>query len=41
MLTFRRPLLAGDKFDRQVFTNQSQAVIWAIGPVNNKVVHIR
>jgi len=36
MLTFRQPLAARDKFDSQIFTNDSQPIIWAIGPVNNK-----
>ncbi|KAF0294155.1 Protein Skeletor, isoforms B/C [Amphibalanus amphitrite] len=34
MLTFQRPLAAGDGFDQAILTNSSQAVIWAIGPVN-------
>ena len=37
MLTFRQPLLAGDRFDKPILTNTSQPVIWAIGPVNSKV----
>ena len=35
MLTFQRPLAAGDGFDQEILTNSSQAVIWAIGPVNS------
>ncbi len=31
-----RPLLAGDSTDQPIKTNSSQAVIWAIGPVNSK-----
>ena len=34
MLTFQRPLAAGETLDREILTNSSQAVIWAIGPVN-------
>jgi len=34
MLTFQRPLAASDARDRAIATNGSQAVIWAVGPVN-------
>ncbi|KAA0195331.1 hypothetical protein HAZT_HAZT002925 [Hyalella azteca] len=34
MLTFQRPLRATDATDRPIYTNNSQAVIWAVGPVN-------
>ena len=37
MLTYRQPLRAVDAYDKVIYTNQSQAVIWAIGPVNSKV----
>ena len=37
MLTYRQPLRAVDAYDKVIYTNQSQAVIWAIGPVNKKV----
>ena len=37
MLTYRQPLRAVDAYDKVIHTNQSQAVIWAIGPVNKKV----
>ena len=37
MLTYRQPLRAVDAYDKVIHTNQSQAVIWAIGPVNTKV----
>ncbi|KAF2366388.1 DOMON domain [Trinorchestia longiramus] len=36
MLTFQRPLRAVDRDDRPIFTNSSQAVIWAVGPVNSQ-----
>lgn len=36
MLTYRQPLRAVDAYDKVIYTNQSQAVIWAIGPVNKK-----
>ena len=36
MLTFRRPLQKDDQFDSAILTNQSQAVIWAMGPINNR-----
>ena len=37
MLTFQRPLLNKDlRADRQILTNQSQSVIWAVGPVNSQ-----
>lgn len=38
MLTYRQPLAASDNgLDQTIQVNGSQAVIWAIGPVNNKV----
>ena len=37
MLTYRQPLRGNDKFDQTIYTNQSQPIIWAIGPVNSKV----
>ena len=37
MITFQRPLLAADKLtDKQIFTNASQPIIWAVGPVNSQ-----
>ncbi|XP_068237883.1 protein Skeletor, isoforms B/C isoform X1 [Palaemon carinicauda] len=36
MLTFQRPLRAVDSSDVGILTNGSQAVIWAIGPVNSQ-----
>lgn len=36
MLTFRQPLHAKDKYDKEIYTNQSQPVIWAVGPVNSQ-----
>ena len=37
MLTYRRPLAKDDQYDTSISTNQSQAVIWAMGPINSKV----
>ena len=37
MLTYRRPLDKDDQYDSAILTNQSQAVIWAMGPINSKV----
>jgi len=36
MLTYRQPLRAKDRYDTTIFTNGSQPVIWAVGPINNK-----
>ena len=37
MLTYRRPLGRDDQYDTAISTNQSQAVIWAMGPINSQV----
>lgn len=36
MMTYRLPLRGNDRFDQQILTNDTQSVIWAIGPVNSK-----
>ncbi|XP_045115427.1 protein Skeletor, isoforms B/C-like isoform X1 [Portunus trituberculatus] len=36
MLTFQRPLAAADPTDMPILTNGTQAVIWAVGPVNSQ-----
>jgi len=36
MLTYRRPLARDDQYDTSIATNQSHAVIWAMGPINSK-----
>nr|XP_045605288.1 protein Skeletor, isoforms B/C-like isoform X1 [Procambarus clarkii] len=36
MLTFQRPLRAVDRHDAAILTNGSQAVIWAVGPINSQ-----
>lgn len=36
IVTFQRPLKASDQFDRHFLTNASQAIIWAIGPLNQR-----
>jgi hypothetical protein len=34
IVTYQRPLKAQDELDIDILTNRSQAVIWAIGPLN-------
>lgn len=36
IVTYQRPLRASDELDKPIFTNRSQAVIWAIGPLNQR-----
>ncbi|XP_063979976.1 protein Skeletor, isoforms B/C isoform X2 [Diachasmimorpha longicaudata] len=36
IVTYQRPLSASDELDRQIRTNGSQAIIWAIGPLNER-----
>jgi hypothetical protein len=36
IVTYQRPLKAADTFDRPIFVNGSQAIIWAIGPLNQR-----
>ncbi|CAH0554432.1 unnamed protein product [Brassicogethes aeneus] len=38
IVTYQRPLKASDKYDRSIYTNtnQSQAIIWAVGPLNQR-----
>ncbi|XP_035721686.1 protein Skeletor, isoforms B/C-like isoform X3 [Vespa mandarinia] len=36
IVTYQRPLKASDELDRQVLTNRSQAIIWAVGPLNER-----
>lgn len=36
IVTYQRPLKASDEFDKAILTNKSQAVIWAIGPLNQR-----
>lgn len=36
IVTYQRPLKASDEFDLPIYTNQSQAIIWAIGPLNQR-----
>ncbi|XP_015181786.1 PREDICTED: protein Skeletor, isoforms B/C isoform X1 [Polistes dominula] len=36
IVTYQRPLKASDELDLQVLTNRSQAIIWAIGPLNER-----
>lgn len=35
IVTYQRPLKASDRFDLQIHTNRSQAIVWAIGPLND------
>ncbi|XP_017786521.1 PREDICTED: protein Skeletor, isoforms B/C-like isoform X1 [Nicrophorus vespilloides] len=36
IVTYQRPLRPSDQYDKQIFTNQSQPVIWALGPLNQR-----
>ncbi|XP_039275374.1 protein Skeletor, isoforms B/C isoform X3 [Nilaparvata lugens] len=36
IVTYQRPLKAHDALDKPIYTNRSQAVIWAVGPLNSK-----
>lgn len=36
IVTYQRPLKAADAHDRPIFVNGSQAIIWAIGPLNQR-----
>ncbi|XP_066140457.1 protein Skeletor, isoforms B/C isoform X1 [Euwallacea fornicatus] len=36
IVTYQRPLKASDQYDLPVYTNQSQAILWAIGPLNQR-----
>ncbi|XP_067212523.1 protein Skeletor, isoforms B/C isoform X3 [Linepithema humile] len=36
IVTYQRPLKASDELDRPILTNRSQAIIWAIGPLNER-----
>lgn len=36
IVTYQRPLKASDELDLPILTNGSQAVIWAIGPLNER-----
>lgn len=36
IVTYQRSLKAADELDRPVLTNGSQAIIWAIGPLNSR-----
>lgn len=36
IVTYQRPLGASDSLDHPIYTNRSQAAIWAIGPLNQR-----
>lgn len=36
IVTYKRPLHASDSLDHAIYTNRSQAIIWAIGPLNQR-----
>lgn len=36
IVTYQRPLKASDRFDLPIHTNRSQAIVWAIGPLNDR-----
>lgn len=37
IVTYQRPLKATDEFDLPIIGNQSQAIAWAIGPLNQRL----
>ncbi|KAK9502078.1 hypothetical protein O3M35_012681 [Rhynocoris fuscipes] len=37
IVTYQRPLKAHDGLDKPIFTNRSQPIIWAVGPLNSKL----
>lgn len=37
IVTFQRPLKATDRYDLQITPNASQAIVWAIGPLNQRL----
>ena len=36
IVTFQRPLKASDRYDLPILTNGSQAIVWALGPLNQR-----
>lgn len=36
IVTFQRPLKASDEYDLPIYVNDSQAIVWAIGPLNQR-----
>jgi hypothetical protein len=36
IVTYQRPLKAADPYDQSIFVNGTQAIIWAIGPLNQR-----
>ncbi|KRT85048.1 hypothetical protein AMK59_2339, partial [Oryctes borbonicus] len=36
IVTYQRPLKASDPYDKEIITNDTQAIIWAIGPLNQR-----
>ncbi|XP_030753218.1 protein Skeletor, isoforms B/C isoform X2 [Sitophilus oryzae] len=36
IVTYQRPLKASDKYDLPIYNNKSQAIIWAVGPLNQR-----
>lgn len=36
IVTYQRPLKAADSLDLSIHTNQSQAIIWGLGPLNQR-----
>lgn len=36
IVTYQRPLKAADAYDLSIYTNQTQAIVWAIGPLNQR-----
>lgn len=36
IVTYQRPLKAADAYDQSIFVNGTQAILWAIGPLNQR-----
>lgn len=36
IVTYQRPLRAADLYDQPIYVNGSQAIVWAIGPLNQR-----
>lgn len=36
IVTYQRPLKSADKYDQNILVNGSQAIVWAIGPLNQR-----
>ena len=36
IITYQRPLKGSDVYDKHIYLNRSQAIIWALGPLNDR-----